>query len=93
MIMSTDSVDAVARYERGDVVRVRDEPWLSIVALPTHERCEVPPDAPDLGAMCCVPIALVRSPADDENGPLRWVELQDLTPAGDDDGDDSPVPP
>lgn len=74
-----DAVATAPGFEPGDVVRVRDEPSLSAVILPTHRACEVPEDVPDLGGLCCVPIALVRTPADDENGVKRWVEIRDLT--------------
>ena len=66
-------------FAEGDVVRVRDEEMLSIVALPTDRpsTCELD-GIPDVH-ICCVPIALVRTPVDD--GVLRWVEIRDLTRA------------
>lgn len=74
-----ESSGEVSRFEPGDVVRVREEELLSVVVLPTHRPCEVPDDAPDLGGLCCVPIALVRTPVNDEHGVKRWVEISDLT--------------
>jgi hypothetical protein len=68
-------------FEAGDVVRVRNEEFLSVVVLPTGRACEVPDDAPDLGAVCCVPVALVRTPLDGKDGAKRWVEISDLTGA------------
>jgi hypothetical protein len=82
--MSTESAGKVPTFEAGEVVRVRDEQWLSAVVLPTGRACDVPEDAPDLGAVCCVPIALVRTPAEDEYGVKRWVEISDLRRAGSD---------
>jgi hypothetical protein len=63
----------------GDVVRVRDEEVMSVVVLPTDGPADCEPDEiPDV-AICCVPIALVRTPPDGEA--LRWVEISDLTRA------------
>ena len=65
-------------FDKGDVVKVRLEDELSVVVLPTHQ----PPDPADVPAelpevfICCVPIALVRTPIED--GDLRWVEVRDL---------------
>jgi hypothetical protein len=67
------------RYEPGDVVRVRCEERLSVVVLPTHRECQPPADVPDLGDLCCVPIVLIRTPTEDADGVLRWVEVRDLT--------------
>ncbi|WP_194925596.1 hypothetical protein [Catenulispora pinisilvae] len=89
--MSTEDIGQVARYVPGDVVRVRREPSLSVVVLPTHRACEASQNAPDLGLLCCVPIALVRTPVGDE--PLRWVEISDLTHASGSGAEESPVPP
>jgi hypothetical protein len=62
----------------GDVVQVRREEVLSAVVLPTDGPPDcVPEGLPDVG-LCCVPIALVRTPAGDENGALRWVQISDL---------------
>lgn len=65
-------------YEQDDVVRVRSEPMLSRVVAPAHRKCVLPENVPDLSGVCCVPVALVRTPADDPDGPLRWVEPRDL---------------
>lgn len=84
--MSTDqcktpTATPVARFDKGDVVRVRREPGVSVVVLPTYckqDPEDVPPGVPDL-TVCCVPVALVRTPTpDDEMGVLRWVEVGDL---------------
>lgn len=69
----------IPSFERGDVVRVRVEPSLSAVVLPTHQGSQPSEDAPDLSASCCVPVVLVRTPADDEDGVKRWVTISDLT--------------
>lgn len=67
-------------YEPGDLVQVRTEAIPSLVVIPTGRRPECMPDnVPDL-TVCCVPVALVRTPPD-ESGRLRWVETADLTPA------------
>lgn len=85
------------RFEPGDVVRVRCEPLNSTVVMPTHRACEprdnVPPDVPDLGPVCCVPLVLVRTPAGSEDGDLRWVENRDVFPAPAGDGGGCPAPP
>ena len=87
----------VHRYEPGDVVRVRGEPSNSSVVMPTHRACEVsdnvPSNVPDLGPVCCVPVVLVRTPAGDEGGLLRWVENADLVPVPVAEEEVSPVPP
>jgi hypothetical protein len=70
----------IPSFEPGDVVRVRTEPSLSAVVLPTHQGSQPSEDGPDLGASCCVPVVLVRTPADNEDGVKRWVEIRDLTP-------------
>lgn len=63
----------------GDVVRVRDEDVLSVIVLPTNGPAQCEPEGiPDV-TICCVPIALVRTPPDGET--LRWVEISDLTRA------------
>ena len=78
-------------FEAGDMVRVRSEPWTSEVVVPTHRRPDcMPKDTPDIG-VCCVPIALVRPPP--ERGVLRWVEVADLTPIGDQPPASSSDPP
>ena len=75
-VRRTDSVTDTV-FSEGDVVKVRQEDELSIVVLPTDRAPEcVPEDVPDVG-ICCVPIALIRTPIED--GVLRWVELRDLT--------------
>jgi hypothetical protein len=71
----------VTAFEAGAVVQVRTEETLSVVVLPTDRAPECVPDGvPDIG-VCCVPIALVRTPPE-EDGALRWVEVADLSPAG-----------
>jgi hypothetical protein len=70
----------VRTFNAGDLVRVRTEESLSVIVLPTDERaaaCDVPAGTPEV-TVCCVPLALVRTPADDEHGTLRWVEAADL---------------
>lgn len=67
-------------YEPGDLVQVRSEIVPSAIVIPTGRRPECMPDnVPDL-TVCCVPVALIRTPAT-EDGILRWVEISDLTPA------------
>ena len=66
----------------GDLVRVRQEEDLSVVILPTDRRADRLPEGVPEVTLCCVPIALVRTPADDENGAKRWVEIRDLTRLG-----------
>jgi len=87
----------VRRYEPGDVVLVRGEPLNSSVVMPTHRACQVsdnvPPDVPDLGPVCCVPVVLVRTPASGEGGKLRWVENSDAIPVPAGGSEGSPVPP
>lgn len=78
------ATDALARFAEGDLVRVRTEPALSVIIQPADR-----PATCDLGELppltvCCVPIALVR-PAADPAGPRRWVELTDLSAAGEDE--------
>lgn len=63
----------------GDLVRVSQEEELSVVLLPTDRRADCLPEGVPQVTVCCVPIALVRTPADDENGAKRWVEISDLT--------------
>lgn len=69
-------------YEPGDLVTVRSEEQVSIIVAPTTRPpdCEFPAGTPDV-TVCCVPIALIRTPAGDEDGVLRWVEVADLTRA------------
>lgn len=68
------------RFDKGDVVRVRQEPFNSVVVLPSY--CK--PNTEDLPAnmppidVCCVPIALVSTTTEFESDVLRWVELRDL---------------
>lgn len=85
------------RFEPGDLVLVRDEPSKSSVVMPTHRPCEprdeIPADVPDLGPVCCVPVVLVRTPAGDTGGELRWVENRDVVPAPLGDGEVLPAPP
>lgn len=68
-----------AAYEPGDLVTVRREEQISVIVAPTTRPpdCELPDDTPDV-TVCCVPIALVRTPAADDAGALRWVEVADL---------------
>jgi hypothetical protein len=72
-------------YRLGDVVRVRDEEWLSLITQPTDgpPTCD-PQTLPEMDGPCCVPVALVR-PYGDPDGPLRWVQQSDLTHASPDD--------
>jgi hypothetical protein len=65
-------------FVTGDVVRVRGEDVLSVVVLPTGYASG---DGPGVWE-CCVPIALVRTPAGDEDGVRRWVQIGDLTSVG-----------
>ena len=66
-------------FAPGDLVRVRTEPVLSEIVLPTHRKPDcMPDDVPEL-LICCVPVALVRTPV--ETGVLRWIELRDLAAA------------
>jgi hypothetical protein len=81
MTMSIEYPVGVELFELDDVVRVRCEPMLSVVVAPAHRRCELPEDVPDLNGVCCVPLALVRTPADDPKGLLRWVGPRDLARA------------
>lgn len=67
------------KFAPGDVVRVRVEPSWGAVMLPAHRECDAPGDEADFSEMFCVPTVLVRTPADDENGVKRWVEISDLT--------------
>jgi hypothetical protein len=67
---------------QGDLVRVRQEEELSVVVLPTDRRADCLPEGVPEVYVCCVPIALVRTPVDDENGAKRWVEIRDLTRVG-----------
>lgn len=82
----------VRGFEPGDVVRVRSESWTSVVlpsVLPVRRRHRLlwwlnhkrPDRVPDLPSMWGFPLVLVRTltPADYENGVLRWVEVRDLT--------------
>ena len=74
---------ATPRFDRGDVVRVGDEDELSVVVLPTYckpQPGDVPSELPEVG-ICCVPLALVRTPATGE-GVLRWVGVEDINAAG-----------
>lgn len=90
-------MSSVRVYEPGDLVLVRGEPSHSSVVMPTHRACQVsdnvPPDVPDLGPVCCVPVVLVRTPAGAEGGELRWVENADLVLVSEPDEEVSPVPP
>ena len=85
------------RFEPGDLVRVRREPSNSTVVMPTHRACEprdkIPADVPDLGPVCCVPVVLVRTPAGDTGGELRWVDNRDVIPVRAGDGEVCPAPP
>jgi len=79
-VLDVPAARADRSFNAGDRVRVRDEESVSLVMLPTDgraARCDIPADTPDL-TVCCVAVALVRTPADDEGGVLRWVELADL---------------
>lgn len=79
--MSTEEQVVAKLFEVDDVVRVRREPMLSVVVAPAHRRCEVPECVSDLDGVVCVPLVLVRTPADDPNGVFRWVEPRDLARA------------
>jgi hypothetical protein len=70
----------VPAFAEGDIVRVRDEPALSVIAQPTDAPPTCDPGLLPALTVCCVPVALVR-PADDPDGHARWVEIRDLTPA------------
>ena len=74
----------VMRPEPGDVVRVRTEPILSEVVAPAHHKLGCTPDDGPEVLVCCVPVALVRTPVG--TGVLRWIELRDLTSAGENGG-------
>lgn len=70
----------VDRFDKGDVVRVRDEPGLSVVVLPSFckpDPADLPENMPPI-EVCCVPIALVSTTTDAHGEVLRWVELGDL---------------
>lgn len=70
----------VERFDKGDVVRVRDEQVLSVVVLPSYckpDPADLPENMPPI-EMCCVPIALVSTTTALESDVLRWVELCDL---------------
>ena len=79
--MSTEYPVGIWLFEVDDVVRVRREPMLSVVVAPAHRRCEVPDGVSDVGGVVCVPLVLVRTPADDSSGVFRWVEPRDLARA------------
>ena len=85
------------RFEPGDLVLVRCEPSKSTVVMPTHRPCKprdnIPADVPDLGPAVCTPVVLVRTPAGDDGGKLRWVDNRDVIPAPPCDGKGSPAPP
>lgn len=73
------STTSTPKFDKGDVVRVGDEEALSVVVLPTYCKPvaeDVPSNMPEVG-ICCVPLALVRTPAGDE-GVLRWVGVGEL---------------
>ncbi|MEZ0111687.1 hypothetical protein ABH920_005705 [Catenulispora sp. EB89] len=66
----------VDHFDKGDVVRVGDEPRLSVVVLPSYCKPnpeDIPDDMPPID-VCCLPVALVRT----EGTGLRWVDLGDL---------------
>ncbi|GAA2049060.1 hypothetical protein GCM10009839_63600 [Catenulispora yoronensis] len=70
----------IERFDKGDVVRVRDEPSSSVVVLPSYCKPN-PEDLPDNMPpidVCCVPIALVSTTTEAQGEVLRWVELSDL---------------
>lgn len=71
-------------FVEGDIVRVRDEDWLSRIDQPTDGPPTCDPSKLASVSVCCVPLAHVR-PADDPDGPPRYVQISDLThadPAG-----------
>ena len=82
-------------FDKGDVVKVRLEDELSVIVLPTDhapDPDDLPEELPEV-FICCVPIALVRTPIED--GVLRWVEIRDLTRVErelETDGSDSATP-
>lgn len=61
----------------GAVVRVRREEMGSVVMASRGDCAESLEDIPDID-FCCVPAVLVRTPATDDGGVLRWVQLSDL---------------
>ena len=67
-------------FALGNVVRVRDETWLSIITSPDGKPSCDPSTIAVMDGICCVPVAIVR-PHDDPDGALRWVEQTDLTHA------------
>ena len=69
------------RFDKGDVVRVRNEPGLSVVVLPSYckpDPADLPDNMPPID-VCCVPIALVSTTTEAQGEVLRWVELGDLS--------------
>lgn len=62
-----------------DVVRVRgEEALLWVIDQPTDGPPTCDPDQlPPVGALCCVPLAVLR-PYDNPDGERRWVEQADL---------------
>ena len=67
-------------FAKDDVVRVREESWLSIIDQPTDGPPVCDPGLLAPMTVCCVPIAHVR-PYGDPDGPPRWVQQSDLTHA------------
>lgn len=72
-------IEEAPMLQEGDVVRVQDEPELSIVVQSPHEAAScLPENTPDID-ICCVPVALVRTPTPEEpEGALRWVKASDV---------------
>lgn len=73
-----EAVTEAQRLEPGALVRVRIEPSSSLV-LPADQAGGLPNTGPDLLSTFCTEIVLVRTPANDEDGVQRWVEVGDLT--------------
>lgn len=67
-------------FAAGDVVRVRDESWLSVIDQPTDGPPTCGPERLAPMEVCCVPVAHVR-PLGEPDGTPRWVQISDLSRA------------